>query len=31
MILLLREPATPFQIEQMLLEHKFYIKIDLSI
>lgn len=31
MILLLREPATPFQIEQMLLEHKFYIKTAVDL
>jgi len=31
LILLLREPATPFQLEQMLLEHKFYIKTVVDI
>ncbi|WP_414754453.1 DUF5674 family protein [Anabaena sp. CCY 9910] len=31
MILLLRERATPAQIEQMLLEHKFYIKTAVDI
>lgn len=31
MILLLRERATPEQLEQMLTEHKFYIKTAVDI
>ncbi|MHC5771011.1 MAG: DUF5674 family protein [Nostoc sp.] len=31
MILLLRESATPEQLEQMLQEHKFYIKTAVDI
>lgn len=31
MILLLHESATPEQLEQMLLEHKFYIKTAVDI
>lgn len=31
MILLLRDRATPEQFEQMLLEHKFYIKTAVDI
>ncbi|MEH1823349.1 MAG: hypothetical protein V7L31_30475 [Nostoc sp.] len=31
MILLIRARATPEQIEQMLQEHKFYIKLAVDI